>query len=88
MGYRNACEVLPPELVSQIQKYVDGEIIYIPRQENRRKKWGDNTLTRSDLHTRNDEIHRLYLEGTRVKELAERFYLSTQCIYKILSEYK
>lgn len=88
MGYRNALEVLPPELISQIQQYVDGEIIYIPRQEENRRKWGDNTHTRSDLHARNNEIYRLYLEGTSVKELSERFYLSTQCIYKILSEYK
>lgn len=88
MGYKNACEVLPTELISQIQKYIDGEIIYIPRQEENRRKWGDNTPTRFDLQKRNDEIHKLYIEGTSVKELAERFYLSTQCIYKILSGYK
>lgn len=32
MGYIKAVEALPAELVSEIQKYVDGEMLYIPRK--------------------------------------------------------
>ena len=31
MNYKNATQILPQELLTQIQKYIDGEFIYIPR---------------------------------------------------------
>lgn len=30
MKYRNSAEVIPAELLDEIQKYVQGEYIYIP----------------------------------------------------------
>ena len=40
MGYRNAGEILPVEVIELIQQYVDGENIYIPRRSENRQKWG------------------------------------------------
>lgn len=43
MSYRRAEEVLPIEIIKLIQQYVDGENLYIPRIENTRKDWGQQT---------------------------------------------
>ena len=40
MSYKKADELLPAELVRQIQQYVDGTSIYIPRREENRQHWG------------------------------------------------
>ena len=32
MSYVNAEEVLPEDLIREIQKYVDGKVLYIPRK--------------------------------------------------------
>ncbi len=42
MKYRNASEVLPDELIKEIQKYTSGEAIYIPSHQER-KKWGSGS---------------------------------------------
>ncbi len=88
MGYKNGKEILPIELIRQIQKYVDGENIYIPKKEETHKCWGQNTDTRMLLHRRNTEIYQRYLKGDRVVALSEEYHISTQGIYKILSKQK
>ena len=40
MSYTNAIDLLPSELLKEIQKYVDGEYIYIPRNESNKKAGG------------------------------------------------
>ena len=37
MSYKKAAQILPDELIRQIQQYVDGEAIYIPRADERRR---------------------------------------------------
>ena len=32
--------LLPPDLLAQVQAYIDGEYLYIPRRETSRKPWG------------------------------------------------
>lgn len=88
MGYKRGDSILPAELIQQIQKYVDGEYVYIPRLAENRKRWGDNTDIRQTLELRNQEIFRKYQSGARVSELSEEYHISTQGIYKILSKYK
>lgn len=88
MGYKNGSVLLPSELLRQIQNYVDGEYIYIPRLTANRKKWGDKTKPHSRLAERNSEICRKYESGVSVKQLSEIYYISPQGIYKILSTYK
>ena len=88
MGYQNGSALLPKELLRQIQNYVDGEYLYIPRLTGNRKKWGEKTATRSMLAERNSEIRREYQNGVSVKRLSERYHISPQGIYKILSTHK
>lgn len=40
MSYVNAGDVLPEHLVKEIQKYIDGQILYIPRKSENPKAWG------------------------------------------------
>ncbi|MEK5529509.1 hypothetical protein MKX79_09015 [Viridibacillus sp. FSL R5-0468] len=47
MSYKRANNLLPAELVELIQKYVDGEYIYIPRREEK-KKLGDQVLLQGE----------------------------------------
>lgn len=39
MKYENANNVLPSELISQIQKYAAGKLLYIPKKEEQ-VAWG------------------------------------------------
>ncbi len=87
MGYKKSCE-LPTELIEQIQKYVDGEMVYIPRKSDKRKKWGETSGHHLSLKERNAEIYRKYKSGESVKKLSEEYYISTQGIYKILTKFK
>jgi len=40
MSYIKAEEILPPELINEIQKYIQGTQIYIPKKQGRRLGWG------------------------------------------------
>lgn len=88
MGYNNAKQILPIELIKQIQQYVDGESIYIPKKEETVKVQQKNTELQLFLHSRNLEIYQKYLNGYRVMELSQEYHISTQGIYKILSKQK
>lgn len=54
MSYRKATHILPQELLEQIQEYVDGEFLYIPRIS--KKNWGTATPVRQELRERNTRI--------------------------------
>ena len=47
MSYIKAEEILPEELIRQIQEYADGVYIYIPRKPGTRHKWGQETNYKS-----------------------------------------
>jgi Mor family transcriptional regulator len=88
MGYNKGARILPSELIEQIQEYVDGEAVYIPRKSTKRKRWGESTDAADTLKKRNEEIYQRYKRGTSVKALSEQYYISTQGIYKIISKFK
>lgn len=88
MGYKKAEKVLPPEVVAMIQKYVDGEYIYIPRKEENRKNWGDSTGCRKEIARRNQEIFRDHCNGMKTDELAKKYFLSTKSIQRIICAQK
>lgn len=88
MGYKNINHLLPVDLIQQIQKYIDGETIYIPRTECNRKKWGENSDVYYTLNLRNKEIYNKYRSGVPVRQLAEEYHISPQGIYKVLSKFK
>ena len=59
MKYKNAAHVLPDELLKEVQKYVTGEAIYIPKQEEKRK-WGEGSGARQFYRERNERIRTDY----------------------------
>lgn len=79
MSYLNGKNVFPPALLEEIQRYVQGVNVYIPRREETIRK-------KDDYSDRNDEICRRYASGQSVRSLSQEFYLSTQAIYKILAK--
>ncbi|QHM14747.1 hypothetical protein C7M29_02449 [Bacillus subtilis] len=46
MAYVKATAILPEKLISEIQKYVQGKTIYIPKPESSHQKWGACSGTR------------------------------------------
>lgn len=88
MSYVKAVDVLPDEILSLIQNYVDGEYIYIPRKEDNKKSWGENTDSRKEIRMRNSNIYEDYKQGIKVKELAEKYFLSEKSIQRIVLQKK
>lgn len=88
MGYRKVEEILPMEIIRLIQRYVDGENIYIPRKENQRKEWGSKTLIRQELEERNIRIFKDFQNGHKVQALSTKYFLSEKSIQRILRKMK
>ena len=86
MSYVKAADVLPQELIDLIQRYIDGEMIYIPRKESNRRSWGEATRSKELTRQRNLEIYRKYAGGTPVARLAEDYYLSPKSVQKIIAK--
>lgn len=83
MAYINGKEVLPEELLKEVQKYFKGGIIYIPDIKER-KAWGSNTNTRKDLKRRNLEIKMKKSKGSSINDLKDEYHLSYDSIKKIV----
>lgn len=84
MEYKNGRDVLPPSLLKELQKYVSGEMVYVPKAQESRVPWGEASGTRKLLADRNREICRLHSEGWTVAELERKFHLSVVSIRKII----
>lgn len=84
MRYVKAEMILPDKLIKEIQKYIQGEYLYIPSQLEKRKKWGEKSGNRALLQNRNEDIRRKYAEGYKIKDLAKEFFLSVDSIKKII----
>lgn len=84
MKYTNAKKILPIELVEEIQKYIQGEYLYVPIKENQRKHWGENSGYRKELSKRNKRICDKYNNGTSIENLADEYFLSIYAIKKIV----
>jgi len=88
MKYINGKNVLPEPLLEQLQHYVQGELLYIPRKENKRAGWGALNGARMMIRKRNTEICIKHEEGASVQELMEEYHLSEDSIRKILNNRK
>ena len=88
MGYRNAGEILPTEIIELIQQYVEGENIYIPRRSENRLKWGSRTRITQELSHRNQQIYEDFCEGMTVAQLSDKYYLSCKSIQRIIRNLK
>jgi Mor family transcriptional regulator len=84
MTYTKATSVLPKELVIEIQKYIQGETIYIPKPEKSYKQWGALSGERKRIDDRNILIRKAYKNGVSMDWLAEEHFLSIETIKKII----
>jgi Mor family transcriptional regulator len=84
MKYVKASAVLPESLITEIQKYVQGETIYIPKPPSTREKWGSKSGSRRFLKCRNESIKNAFIAGITINELADQYCLSVETIKKIV----
>ena len=77
-------EGLTKEIVEQIQEYVDGVKVYIPKKADSRKSWGSNTDTKQLVSSRNQQIRLEHQNGLTVSELAQKYFLAEKTIQKIV----
>lgn len=83
MRYRKASDVLPDELLKEVQKYAAGETLYFPKDKER-KAWGENSGARRYFAERNEEIRQKYLQKTSIDRLADEYCLSVESVRKIV----
>lgn len=83
MRYKNASDILPEELLKEVQKYAAGETLYFPRAEAK-KKWGEKSGARAFFQQRNEEIRQKYLQRISIERLADEYCLSEETIRKIV----
>ncbi len=86
MKYENARDILPPELLRQVQKYAAGKALYIP--STGKVSWGEASGYRRYLAQRNQEIRDRFHQGETAVALAEAFCLSEDSIRKIVYKKK
>ncbi len=83
MKYINAAEILPDKLVQEIQKYINGQLIYIPKT-NGNKEWGTLSGARSYYSERNRKIKDAHDRGENIDHLAARYGLARSTIRNII----
>lgn len=83
MKYENAKDILPDELLKELQKYAQGKIVYIPISEEK-KQWGETSGYKDYLEERNSEIKNYFANGVSIEQLAESYCLSIESIKKIV----
>ncbi len=84
--YFNAEEVLPAELLDEIQRYVQGAALYIPKQ-GQRAGWGEKNGARQHIQQRNLEIAARHRRGESIARLMEEYHLGYDSIKKIVRQY-
>ena len=87
MKYKNAAEILPPGLLREVQCYIEGEILYIPRSDSK-QEWGAVSGSKRFYLERNYQIRELFHNGKSVEELARKFGVSSSAIKKIVYQTK
>jgi Mor family transcriptional regulator len=84
MKYINATEILPKNLLNEIQKYIAGEILYIPQPEGPKSSWGSRTGSKQEIINRNKQIKFEKENGKTIEELMLKYNLSYDTIKKIV----
>ena len=82
MKYRNAAEYLPAQLLREVQKHAQGELLYIPK--TRRQTWGEGTGARQFYDQRNTEICTQYHHEKDFSTLCDTHFLSDETLRKII----
>lgn len=81
--YRNAADVLPDDLLREVQKYAAGKTLYFPKTQER-KTWGEASGARAFYRQRNEEIREKYLQKVSIQRIAETYCLSVETVRKII----
>ncbi len=84
MKYRNAGEFLSPELLAELQKHAEGELIYVPNRGQSKAGWGTRNGSRERYALRNLQMVRHYQQGESIEELSKKFFLSLDSVKKII----
>ena len=80
----NANTLLPDELLSEIQRYVQGTTLYIPKLKSNYIKWGETTQSKTATTERNDMIRSAFRNGSTIDELCEQHFLSLESVKRIV----
>ena len=83
MKYINAADVLPEEILKEIQVYVKGDLLYIPNNSDQ-KRWGEKSGSRTYYLKRNNEIKKNYKDGKPISEISDLYGLAFDTVKKIL----
>ena len=83
MKYQNAAEILPEKLLKELQTYVDGGYLYIPKA-TKKKQWGAESGSRIFYQERNKEIQKQYQQGCSIDMLTNQFGLAFSTIKNII----
>ena len=83
MAYQSAKNILPAKLLKEVQKYIDGDLVYIPSKSDK-VGWGIRSGARQKYAERNREIRSRHRDGVSIRELADSYYLSADSIKKIV----
>lgn len=84
MKYVNAIEILPQSLLNEIQKYIAGDVLYIPQVKGEKNSWGSRTGTRQEIINRNKQIKCEKHNGKTIDELMVKYNLSYDTVKKIV----
>ncbi len=83
MKYVNAAEILPEKLLKEIQTYMDGGVLYIPKS-SAKKGWGSVSGSRKFYQKRNKEIQFLFENGYSIETLSKQYGLAHSTLKKII----
>ena len=84
MRYIKAADVLPEELLREVQRYADGAYLYIPRSQENRLSWGDRTRSKEETAQRNRDIYARFPAGEGPRELAGAYFLTEKTVRRII----
>jgi Mor family transcriptional regulator len=83
LNYKKGADVLPARLLKEIQEYVEGSLVYIPKRSSK-AGWGYVSGAREAIDKRNRKIMNLFEQGETIEALADRFHLGDDTIKKIV----
>ncbi|MGX1264464.1 Mor family transcriptional regulator [Rossellomorea marisflavi] len=79
-----AVKQIPDSLMRELQNYVQGQSIYIPKRKEEYDAWGSKSGGREALKRRNKSILEAFSGGESIASISERYYLSMETIKKIV----
>lgn len=83
-NYVNAEQVLPSQLLEQVQRYAAGKLLYVPQTQEMARPWGEGTGQRSYYRKRNQMIRNKHAYGEGIPQLAREYCLSPETVKKIV----